>query len=56
MNKDRIVGAAKQAKGAIKDATGKILGNPELEAEGKGDKIEGAVQNAVGRGKDALKH
>lgn len=56
MNKDRIVGAAKQAKGAIKDGAGKILGNPELEAEGKGDKIEGTIQNAIGRGKDALKH
>ncbi len=56
MNKDRIVGAAKQAKGAVKCATGRMLGNPKLEAEGTGDKIEGTVQNAIGRGKDALKH
>jgi uncharacterized protein YjbJ (UPF0337 family) len=55
MNKDRIVGAAKQAKGAIKDEVGKVLGNPELEAEGKGDKIEGTIQNGIGRSKDALK-
>ena len=55
MNKDRIVGAAKQIKGALKDGAGKILGNPTLEAEGKGDKLEGTIQNAVGRGKDSLK-
>ena len=56
MNKDRIVGAAKQAKGAVKDGAGKILGDPELEAEGKGDKIKGTVQNTIGRAKDALEH
>lgn len=56
MNKDRIVGAAKQATGAIKDTTGRILGDARLEAEGKDEKIEGTVQKAIGRGKDALKH
>ena len=56
MNRDRIVGAAKQAKGAIKDGAGKMFGNAKLEAEGKGDKIAGTIQNAVGRAKDELKH
>jgi uncharacterized protein YjbJ (UPF0337 family) len=54
MNKDQIVGAAKQAKGAIKDITGKVLGNPVLEAEGKGDKIAGRAQSAIGHAKDVL--
>jgi uncharacterized protein YjbJ (UPF0337 family) len=55
MDKDRIEGAAKQAKGAIKEAAGKIIGDAKLTAEGKSDKFEGKVQNAIGGMKDALK-
>jgi uncharacterized protein YjbJ (UPF0337 family) len=55
VDKDRIEGAAKQAKGTIKETTGKILGDSKLEAEGKADKVEGKIQNAVGGVKDALK-
>ena len=55
MDKDRIVGAAKQAKGAIKVAAGKALGDSKLVAEGKSDKVEGKIQNAVGGLKDSLK-
>lgn len=55
MNKNRIVGAAKQAKGAIKVATGKALGDAKLAAEGKSDKVEGKIQNAIGGLEDALK-
>ena len=52
MDKDRIEGAAKQAKGAIKDAAGKVTGDTKLQAEGKSDKVEGKVQNTVGGMKD----
>ncbi|MGZ5910506.1 MAG: CsbD family protein [Reyranella sp.] len=55
MNKDRIVGAAKQAKGAIKVATGKALGDAKLAAEGRSDEVEGKIQNVVGGLKDSLK-
>jgi uncharacterized protein YjbJ (UPF0337 family) len=55
MDKDRIEGAAKEAKGAVKVATGKALGDGKLVADGKSDKVEGTVQNAVGGLKDALK-
>jgi uncharacterized protein YjbJ (UPF0337 family) len=55
MDKDRIAGAAKQAKGAVKEATGKALGDKKLVADGKSDKVEGKIQNAVGGLKDALK-
>jgi uncharacterized protein YjbJ (UPF0337 family) len=55
MNKDRIAGAAKQAKGAMKQATGKALGDSKLVADGTSDKLEGKLQNAVGGLKDALK-
>jgi uncharacterized protein YjbJ (UPF0337 family) len=55
MDKDRIVGSAKEAKGAIKETAGKALGDAKLTAEGKSDKAEGKVQNAIGGLKDALK-
>ena len=55
MDKDRIAGAAKEAKGAVKETIGKALGDTKLQADGKSDKVEGKVQNAVGGLKDALK-
>ncbi len=55
MDKDRVVGSAKQVKGDIKQAVGKATGDAKLKAEGKADKTEGKIQNAVGSVKDALR-
>jgi len=55
MDKDRIEGSAKQAKGAIKEVAGKVTGDAKLETEGKSDKAAGKVQNAVGGRKDTLR-
>ena len=55
MNKDRIEGSANQAKGAVKEAAGKVTGDAKLKAEGAADKAAGKVQNAVGGLKDSLK-
>jgi uncharacterized protein YjbJ (UPF0337 family) len=55
MDKDRIAGAAKQMKGAVKEGAGKATGDAKLQGEGKADKAAGQVQNAVGGAKDALK-
>ena len=55
MDKDRIEGSANQAKGAVKEAAGKMTGDAKLEAEGAADKAAGKVQNAVGGLKDSLK-
>ena len=35
MDKDRINGAANQAKGATKEAAGKMTGDAKLKAEGR---------------------
>ena len=45
MDKDRVIGSAKQVKDAVKQAVGKAVGDTKLESEGKADKIEGKVQN-----------
>jgi uncharacterized protein YjbJ (UPF0337 family) len=55
MDRDRIKGSAEQAKGAVKEVAGKILGDKKLETEGKTDKAVGKLQNAVGGLKDAVR-
>src|SRR3984893_16187448 len=55
MDKDRVAGSAKKIKGAIKEVVGKAASDAKLEAEGKADKVEDKVQNAVGGPKDMLK-
>jgi uncharacterized protein YjbJ (UPF0337 family) len=55
MDKDRVIGSAKQIKGTVKQVVGKAVGDTKLQTEGKADKIEGRVQNAVGGLKDTLK-
>jgi uncharacterized protein YjbJ (UPF0337 family) len=55
MDKDRIKGSAEQAKGAVKEAAGKLFGDKKLETGGKADKAAGKVQNAVGGLKDAVR-
>ena len=55
MDKDRIEGSATQAKGAVKEAVGKMTGDAKLQTEGAADKVAGKVQNAVGGAKDAAR-
>ncbi len=49
------MGAAKQAKGAMKEAAGKVTGDAKREAECKADKAAGKVRNALGGLKDTLR-
>lgn len=55
MDKDRIVGSAKEIKGSVKKTVGKATGDAKLQSEGEAEKIEGKVQNALGGIKDTLK-
>lgn len=55
MDKDRIVGSAKQVKGAIKEAVGKVTGDAKLQLDGKAEQAAGKAQNLVGGIKDAVK-
>ncbi|HIJ63321.1 MAG TPA: CsbD family protein [Rhodospirillaceae bacterium] len=55
MNKDRIAGSAKQARGSLEVMAGEILGDAKLVADGKRDKKAGKIQNAIGGVKDAAK-
>jgi uncharacterized protein YjbJ (UPF0337 family) len=54
MNSNRLKGTVNQFKGAAKEAAGKVLGNPDLELEGREQKLTGQVQQAVGAVLDSL--
>ena len=55
MDKDRVEGGAKRAKGSVKQAGGKLTGNDRTEAEGSAEKSQGKVRGKVGRVKDAVR-
>ena len=55
MDKDRTAGIGHQVKGSVKEAAGKVTGDKKLEAEGKGEKVAGKIQNAVGGAKDSVR-
>ena len=56
MDKNRERGAADKAKGALKEAAGKVTGDSKLRAEGEAEKAGGAVKSAVGGAPAARKH
>ena len=55
MHKDEMKGAAKTAKGSMKEAAGKLTGDEELRAEGAADKTAGKIQKGVGNIKEAAR-
>jgi uncharacterized protein YjbJ (UPF0337 family) len=55
MDKEHIMGAMEKAKGDIKDATGKVLDDKEMQAKGKMDKAKGEARQAAGDAKDTIK-
>ena len=48
-NKDELEGKWDQAKGWVKDKTGEVTGNEDLEAEGEVDRAEGNTQETWGK-------
>lgn len=47
-NQDKAEGHGKELKGNLKEGAGKMVGNPNLEAEGRADQAEGKVQKKAG--------
>lgn len=46
--KDKIKGSLREAKGKVKEESGKAIGNPNLRDRGTGEKVAGKVQKKVG--------
>jgi uncharacterized protein YjbJ (UPF0337 family) len=55
MDENRVIGSAKEIKGAVKEETGKAIGDAKLQADGNADKAEGKVQNAIGGVNEAVR-
>ena len=52
--KDEIAGKVHEVKGKVKEKVGQLTNNPDLEAEGIGEKIGGKVQKKIGQVKKVL--
>ena len=46
--KDKAHGIFHEAKGKVKEKVGQLTNDPNLESEGKGEKMGGKVQKKVG--------
>jgi uncharacterized protein YjbJ (UPF0337 family) len=55
MNKDQVKGRVKEAKGKIKEVAGKLVGDENLEARGKVQKVLGEAQAKFGDVKQDVK-
>ena len=55
INKDQVQGRVEQAKGAIKEEAGKVVGNASLEVKGNIEKNLGKVQAKIGDVTEDLK-
>jgi len=47
--KDQIAGKLHEVKGNVKEKAGQVTNNPNLEAEGQGEKVTGKVQRKIGQ-------
>ena len=52
MNRDRIEGKWKQAKGAIRERWGRLTGDRVVEFAGRRERLAGKVQERVGISRD----
>ncbi|MDW7709640.1 MAG: CsbD family protein [Deferrisomatales bacterium] len=52
--RDKTEGTFHEAKGKVKEKTGELIDNPELEAEGTAEKVAGKIQKKVGDVKEDL--
>jgi uncharacterized protein YjbJ (UPF0337 family) len=55
MNKDQVQGRIEEAKGKVKNAAGKAIGDKDLEHEGKIQSVVGKVQAKYGDLKSDIK-
>ena len=55
MDNDRIAASATEIKGSVKEVIGKATGDAKLQDDGKKEKIEGKIQNAIGGAKDTVR-
>jgi uncharacterized protein YjbJ (UPF0337 family) len=47
--KDQLEGKFHEVKGALKETAGQVTNNPDLAAEGQGEKLGGKIQTKIGQ-------
>ena len=47
--KDQVQGGAHEMKGTVKEKIGKVIKDPNLQAEGQDEKLGGKIQKKVGQ-------
>jgi uncharacterized protein YjbJ (UPF0337 family) len=55
MDKQRIEGKVDKAKGYVKEKTGQIVNDPDLETEGMAERAKGEVKEGIGKAKDKVR-
>ena len=53
-SRDEATGKIHEVKGTVKEQVGKLTNSPDLEAEGKVEKVAGRVQKKIGQVKKVL--
>jgi uncharacterized protein YjbJ (UPF0337 family) len=55
MDKDRIAGVARRAKGSVTEAIAKVADDSKTHAGGAAEKTAGSVQNVIGGVEDTMR-
>lgn len=55
MDKDRVIGSAKDVAGRAESAVGDLTGNAQTQAAGRAREAAGSVQNLYGQAKDTAR-
>ncbi len=55
INKEQVNGRVAEAKGRVKEVTGRIIGDKDLAVKGEAQKIAGVVLATVGDAEEAVK-
>ena len=55
MNRDKVKGGLKEAKGKVEKTAGELTGDNKMKNRGTADKVAGAIQKGIGEVKDAVK-
>ena len=53
-SKGEVAGKIHEVKGAVKEKVGKLANNPDLEADGKVEKVASRIQKKIGQVKKVL--
>ena len=47
--KDKVKGRIHEVKGKVKEQVGRVTNNPDMEAEGQGEKVGGKILRKIGQ-------